>query len=182
MLDPAHIAPSRSDPNSNGHFPAGPGGQPIGTPRGFSLNNFQGGYPGMPGMMPGQPGMGMMPGMGMPGMPMTGMAMGMGGVGPMRTQGGGRMNGFGGGSRMAGPYTRNDGRGRQQSKYPWRQQQQQAQHEQHEQQQRPRPSQQSQRLPQGSETELEVDQQLTEPLNESDDELYFAEPVELPLR
>lgn len=136
VLDPAHIAPSRSDPNSNGHFPAGPGGQPIGTPRGFSLNNFQGGYPGMPGMMTGQPSMsiGMMAGMGMPGMPMAamnGMPMGMSGVGPMRSHGGGRMNGFGGGGRMPGPYARNDGRGRMQSKYSHGHSSQQQRQQQH---------------------------------------------------
>lgn len=89
----------------------------MGTPRGFSLSGFQGGYAGMPGMglMQGQPGIGMgmgVPGMGIPGMPMP---MGMGGVGPMRNHGGGRMNGFGGGgARMAAannPYARNDARG-----------------------------------------------------------------------
>ncbi|TQB69587.1 hypothetical protein MPDQ_001668, partial [Monascus purpureus] len=39
VLDPARIAPSRADANSNGHFPLS--GQPqTGTPRGFSLSNM----------------------------------------------------------------------------------------------------------------------------------------------
>lgn len=40
VLDPAHIAPSRSDATSNGHFPNG-NNMPTGTPRGFNLNNMQ---------------------------------------------------------------------------------------------------------------------------------------------
>jgi hypothetical protein len=39
VLDPAHIAPSRSDANSNGHFPMG-NHAPSGTPRGFNLANM----------------------------------------------------------------------------------------------------------------------------------------------
>ena len=39
-MDPAHIAPSRTDANSNGHFPQSNGQQPAGTPRGFNLQNF----------------------------------------------------------------------------------------------------------------------------------------------
>ena len=39
MLDPAHIAPSRSDANSNGHFPLN-NHAPSGTPRGFNLSNM----------------------------------------------------------------------------------------------------------------------------------------------
>ena len=41
MLDPSHIAPSRSDANSNGHFPL-PANHHLnsGTPRGFSLQNM----------------------------------------------------------------------------------------------------------------------------------------------
>ncbi|KAJ5801860.1 Arsenite resistance protein [Penicillium pulvis] len=59
VLDPARIAPSRSDSNSNGHFPMA-GGAQSGTPRGFSLANapyignpaLPGGFPtaGMPGL------------------------------------------------------------------------------------------------------------------------------------
>ena len=51
MLDPAHIAPSRSDANSNGHFPPANGHMPAGTPRGFNLQNFgaMNGMPAMPG-------------------------------------------------------------------------------------------------------------------------------------
>lgn len=40
VLDPAHIAPSRTDANSNGHFPPANGQVPTGTPRGFNLQNF----------------------------------------------------------------------------------------------------------------------------------------------
>ncbi|KAF2675453.1 hypothetical protein BT63DRAFT_450441 [Microthyrium microscopicum] len=47
VLDPAHIAPSRSDANSNGHFPLNQHGQ-QGTPRGFNLSNMQQfGFPGL---------------------------------------------------------------------------------------------------------------------------------------
>ncbi|PBP21600.1 arsenite resistance protein Ars2 [Diplocarpon rosae] len=48
VKDPAHIAPSRSDANSNGHFPPSNGHMPTGTPRGFNLQNF--GMSGMPPM------------------------------------------------------------------------------------------------------------------------------------
>ncbi|KAJ5698733.1 hypothetical protein N7462_000738 [Penicillium macrosclerotiorum] len=62
VLDPSRIAPSRSDANSNGHFPMSGGQGHGGTPRGFSLSNMPpylangaipGGFPGagMPGMM-----------------------------------------------------------------------------------------------------------------------------------
>ncbi|MCJ1397362.1 hypothetical protein MMC11_000555 [Xylographa trunciseda] len=37
VLDPSHIAPSRSDANSNGHFPINTHSMPAGTPRGFNL-------------------------------------------------------------------------------------------------------------------------------------------------
>jgi len=40
VIDPAHIAPSRTDANSNGHFPPSNGQQPTGTPRGFNLQNY----------------------------------------------------------------------------------------------------------------------------------------------
>ena len=63
VLDPARIAPSRSDANSNGHFPLGSGQGHTGTPRGFTLANMPYGGPngsmptfpsaGMPGMMHG---------------------------------------------------------------------------------------------------------------------------------
>lgn len=48
VLDPAHIAPSRSDANSNGHFPMG-NHVTAGTPRGFSLSQM----PPLNGMPPG---------------------------------------------------------------------------------------------------------------------------------
>ncbi|KAJ6186620.1 hypothetical protein N7519_007921 [Penicillium mononematosum] len=62
VLDPARIAPSRSDANSNGHFPLGSGQGHTGTPRGFTLASMPYGpsanmptFPsgGMPGMMHG---------------------------------------------------------------------------------------------------------------------------------
>lgn len=56
ILDPAHIAPSRTDANSNGHFPPANGQSNTGTPRGFNLQNFaMNGIMGMPGfpMAPG---------------------------------------------------------------------------------------------------------------------------------
>ncbi|EGX92040.1 hypothetical protein CCM_06200 [Cordyceps militaris CM01] len=40
VLDPSHIAPSRTDANSNGHFPQPNGNSAAGTPRGFNLQNF----------------------------------------------------------------------------------------------------------------------------------------------
>ncbi|KAL0254389.1 hypothetical protein SLS55_009864 [Diplodia seriata] len=46
VLDPAHIAPSRSDANSNGHFPLH-NNVPTGTPRGFNLASMPFGFPGM---------------------------------------------------------------------------------------------------------------------------------------
>jgi len=39
-MDPAHIAPSRTDANSNGHFPPPNGQAPTGTPRGFNLQSY----------------------------------------------------------------------------------------------------------------------------------------------
>jgi hypothetical protein len=109
VLDPAHIAPSRSDANSNGHFPLN-NHAPSGTPRGFQLNQqFPMGFP----MGMGVSAMAGVPAMfspaGMQGAYMANAAMG-GGVGPMRT--GGRPYGLNGGAyRAPGPYARN-GRGR----------------------------------------------------------------------
>ncbi|MCJ1227891.1 hypothetical protein MMC12_004550 [Toensbergia leucococca] len=40
VLDPSHIAPSRSDANSNGHFPMNNHNLTAGTPRGFNLANM----------------------------------------------------------------------------------------------------------------------------------------------
>ena len=40
ILDPSHIAPSRSDANSNGHFPTNNHSAATGTPRGFNLANM----------------------------------------------------------------------------------------------------------------------------------------------
>jgi len=99
VLDPAHIAPSRSDANSNGHFPPVNGHMQTGTPRGFNLNHFQmAGVPpvaGPPGFLPFMHGM-----QGPPGWP--GAAVDdRGGVGPIRRGGGPRFN-----STRPGPYDR----------------------------------------------------------------------------
>ncbi|KAL2757626.1 hypothetical protein ACRALDRAFT_2071668, partial [Sodiomyces alcalophilus JCM 7366] len=105
VMDPSHIAPSRTDANSNGHFPQPSGQTAAGTPRGFNLNTFN-----MNGMMP-IPGFPMPPG-GFPpfmpgsnGMPGVGWAGGAGdhrdGPGPIRRGGmGGR------GNYRTGPYDR----------------------------------------------------------------------------
>lgn len=60
VLDPSHIAPSRSDANSNGHFPVNSQHMPSGTPRGFQLNsmpfafnNMAAGFAGGPMQQPG---------------------------------------------------------------------------------------------------------------------------------
>lgn len=120
VLDPAHIAPSRSDANSNGHFPLN-NHVPTGTPRGFQLNHSA--MPmGFPMAAAGMPGMGA-PGTMFAGVPQMGMQPGgfggpvyTAGVGPMRNMSrsnnnfAGGMNGSGG-ARMPGPYARNDGRG-----------------------------------------------------------------------
>ncbi|KAL9082838.1 MAG: hypothetical protein Q9165_008766 [Trypethelium subeluteriae] len=50
VLDPAHIAPSKSDATSNGHFAVNSNTQ-TGTPRGFQLTNMPFGLPGgLPGL------------------------------------------------------------------------------------------------------------------------------------
>lgn len=63
VLDPARIAPSRSDANSNGHFPLHTGHNQTGTPRGFSLASMPPYLSGGPGVAPGMQGM---PGAGFP--------------------------------------------------------------------------------------------------------------------
>lgn len=97
VLDPSHIAPSRTDASSNGHFPQANGQGATGTPRGFNLQNFS-----MNSMM--APGMA---GNGMP--PMMNMAGGWGGDdrsgGPIRRGG---MSGRG--YHRNGPYDRRGGR------------------------------------------------------------------------
>ncbi|GAB1741376.1 hypothetical protein NU219Hw_g6612t1 [Hortaea werneckii] len=122
VLDPAHIAPSRSDANSNGHFPIGNSGGPTGTPRGFQLGQYMGGVPGygpMQGGMPvgaGMPQTGTMQpfagAVGMPYVPNVGAGGYVPGVGPMRSMGRNNFSGINGGyGRLAGPYARADGRG-----------------------------------------------------------------------
>ncbi|KAI4101299.1 MAG: hypothetical protein LQ339_005097 [Xanthoria mediterranea] len=114
VLDPSHIAPSRSDANSNGHFPMNNHNLTAGTPRGFNLanmpmmNNFSPGFPPQAGNMatPFQafgnhtvtaPN-GWMPGSAVPGIPGEEGGM-MHQTGPMR-RGGGRFN------QRQGPYDR----------------------------------------------------------------------------
>ncbi|KAK7530525.1 hypothetical protein IWX50DRAFT_674683 [Phyllosticta citricarpa] len=98
VLDPAHIAPSRSDANSNGHFPLH-NNVPTGTPRGFNLASMPFGIPGMaanPAALSAFFGA-------------QGVSNGFGlggdderhGTGPMRRGQGSRY-----GSRMGGPYDR----------------------------------------------------------------------------
>ena len=109
VLDPSHIAPSRSDANSNGHFPVPNNHVPAGTPRGFNLQNLfsfgQNGQNGMGFQSGGQPFMGAMGGAGymgngamQPGMDMAGMHN----PGVMR-KGGNRFN------QRTGPYDRRGG-------------------------------------------------------------------------
>ncbi|PKS06657.1 hypothetical protein jhhlp_007407 [Lomentospora prolificans] len=111
VLDPSHIAPSRTDANSNGHFPQANGQGNSGTPRGFNLQNFT-----MNGMM-GMPGFPMATGafpplfVGHP-MPPGGWnasgdeRSGQGGQGPIRRGG---VHGGRGGAYRSGPYDRRGG-------------------------------------------------------------------------
>ncbi|KAK3675476.1 hypothetical protein LTR78_004559 [Recurvomyces mirabilis] len=125
VIDPAHIAPSRSDANSNGHFPLN-NHIPTGTPRGFQLSQQQFAMTGGFGMAPGMPAP-MAQGMWTPGgsvsmpagwVPQNG-AFVHGGVGPMRSMGGrNTYTGLNVGftavpGKMGGlmPYARNDPRG-----------------------------------------------------------------------
>lgn len=109
IMDPAHIAPSRTDANSNGHFPPANGQTPSGTPRGFNLQSYtMNNMMALPGFPP------------MPGFPnMFGAAMQNPagwhapgaddrGAGPIRR--GGAMGGPGGRfNNRAGPYDRRNG-------------------------------------------------------------------------
>jgi hypothetical protein len=100
VLDPAHIAPSRSDVNSNGHFPLNNHGL-AGTPRGFNLASAPYGAPGANGNAPNAIQIAQF--MAQHGMaPQWGMLPGIegDGAGPRRT--GNRFN-----NRMPGPYDRN---------------------------------------------------------------------------
>ncbi|KAK0618213.1 hypothetical protein B0T17DRAFT_618833 [Bombardia bombarda] len=110
VLDPAHIAPSRTDANSNGHFPPTNGQQPTGTPRGFNLNNYA-----MNSMLnfPGFPMAAMFPPSMIGPNPVGGAAPGWHppggderGGGPIRRGGGGPMGGPGRFQNRAGPYDR----------------------------------------------------------------------------
>jgi uncharacterized C2H2 Zn-finger protein len=104
VIDPAHIVPSRSDSNSNGHFPPTNGNQPTGTPRGFSLQNYAMNNAPFPFPMPMFPNMmaamGAAPGWGPPG------GQDDRGTGPVRrggAMGAGRYN------NRPGPYDRRGG-------------------------------------------------------------------------
>lgn len=103
-MDPAHIAPSRTDANSNGHFPPANGQSAAGTPRGFNLQNFS-----MGGMM-GMPGFPMPPG-GFPPMFAGMQPAGWTPVGDDRSGGPIRRGGMGGGRGQfrPGPYDRRGG-------------------------------------------------------------------------
>ncbi|KAI0200130.1 hypothetical protein F4808DRAFT_429782 [Astrocystis sublimbata] len=114
VLDPAHIAPSKTDANSNGHFPPAGGQQPQGTPRGFSIQNMaMSSMSSMNPMMPGFPGF-----PNLPGMPFFGsntMQAGWNAGGDERGGGPVRRNGPGATSRFnnrAGPYDRRPQQGR----------------------------------------------------------------------
>ncbi|PWY89138.1 hypothetical protein BO70DRAFT_368938 [Aspergillus heteromorphus CBS 117.55] len=101
VLDPARIAPSRSDANSNGHFPLGSGQGQTGTPRGFSLASLP---PYLAGSVP--PGFSGVPGSGIPGFMGAGVpgdGSGLHQPGVVR-RGGGRYN------NRSGPYDRRGNR------------------------------------------------------------------------
>ncbi|OAA61219.1 arsenite resistance protein [Niveomyces insectorum RCEF 264] len=115
VSDPSHIAPSRTDANSNGHFPAPNGQTPTGTPRGFNLQAYS-----LNSTLPPAPGFSSMPG----GMnmfnpmavqvpaywsPSSSVGGPGGGSGDDRGQGPIRRGGPGGGNRYnqrSGPYDR----------------------------------------------------------------------------
>ncbi|KAL9601376.1 MAG: hypothetical protein Q9219_002552 [cf. Caloplaca sp. 3 TL-2023] len=109
VLDPSHIAPSRSDANSNGHFPMNNHNLNAGTPRGFNLanmpvmNNFTPGFPPQAALANPFQNFGnhtvTAPNGWMPGMPIPGEDGVMHQAGPMR-RGGGHFN------QRRGPYDR----------------------------------------------------------------------------
>ncbi|KAJ5618306.1 hypothetical protein N7528_006949 [Penicillium herquei] len=113
VLDPSRIAPSRSDANSNGHFPLSAGGNQSGTPRGFSLANVP--YVPNPGSLPGGFPAGGMPGLMGPGGTWNGNIM-MGGDGTNLHQPGVMRRGQNRHNNRSGPYDRrrynNGGAGR----------------------------------------------------------------------
>ncbi|OTA99577.1 hypothetical protein M426DRAFT_16334 [Hypoxylon sp. CI-4A] len=110
VLDPAHIAPSRTDANSNGHFPPSNGQTQQGTPRGFNLQNFA--MNNMVPPFPGFPGLPSVPPLfaGNHGVQGVGWEAGEGGrgAGPIR-RGGANSGRF---QNRAGPYDRRQQQGR----------------------------------------------------------------------
>lgn len=121
VLDPSHIAPSRSDANSNGHFPMNNHNVAAGTPRGFNLSTSMPLMNGFPPSFPPPNNFAPFPNFGnhtvqAPGWPMNSpMVTNTDEThqpGPMRRGGGGRFN------TRSGPYDRrqqqpryaNDGR------------------------------------------------------------------------
>ncbi|CAJ2501528.1 Uu.00g043810.m01.CDS01 [Anthostomella pinea] len=110
VLDPAHIAPSRTDANSNGHFPPANGQTQQGTPRGFNLQNFA-----MNNMLPSFPGFPNLPGMPLFSGNQAMQAAGWNAGGDERGGGPTRRGGAGGAGRYpprAGPYDRRQPQGR----------------------------------------------------------------------
>ncbi|KAI1266008.1 hypothetical protein F5Y18DRAFT_416832 [Xylariaceae sp. FL1019] len=109
VLDPSHIAPSKTDANSNGHFPPSNGQPQQGTPRGFNLqnytmNNIMAQFPGFPNM----PGMPMFPNNAMQAAGWNAGGDERGG-GPIRRNGPGGMGRF---QNRTGPYDRRQQQGR----------------------------------------------------------------------
>lgn len=107
VLDPARIAPSRSDATSNGHFPLSSGQGHGGTPRGFSLANLP--YLVSPGGIPSG-----FPPTGMPGLVGAGPPAPWGGTGLVPSETGqlhqpGVMRRGGRQSNRSGPYDRRRG-------------------------------------------------------------------------
>lgn len=108
VSDPAHIVPSRSDSNSNGHFPPTNGGQPTGTPRGFSLQNYAVNPANFPFAMPIFGNMMAAMGANGPGWHAPGAGSDDRATGPIR-RGGGAMGGGARYNNRPGPYDRRGG-------------------------------------------------------------------------
>jgi uncharacterized C2H2 Zn-finger protein len=104
VLDPSRIAPSRSDANSNGHFPLASGHGQGGTPRGFSLQNVP--YLGNPGALPSGFSPGGMPGIVGAGGPWGGNGIATGDGASLHQPGVMRRGGHRQHNHRSGPYDR----------------------------------------------------------------------------